>query len=131
MRRDEDGPSLSDLMATALTQLSLLAQTEIRLARAEIGQKVSAAGVGIGLIGLGGIIAIPGLVLLLTGMAVWMSQHGWSAVAADVIVGVGALVVTVALLSVGLSRLRFEALKPRRTLAQFQRDAAVAKDHLT
>ncbi len=131
MRPEPDGPSLPDLMATALTQLSLLAQTEIRLARAEIGQKVGAAGVGIGLVGLGVVFAIPALVLLLMGVAVWLTQYGLSTALADAIAGVGALFITLLLVMIGLSRLRVEALQPRRTLAQFRRDAVVAKDHLT
>ncbi len=131
MSLHDDGRSLSDLMANALTQLSLLAQTEVRLARTEISQKVAAAGVGIGLIGVGAIIAVPALVLLLMGAAACLAQRGWSSASADAAVGVGALVITVGLLFVGISRLRAEALKPRRTLAQFRRDAAVAKDHLS
>jgi Putative Actinobacterial Holin-X, holin superfamily III len=131
MSPESDGRSLSDLLATALTQLSLLAQTEIRLARAEIGQKVSAACVGIGLIGLGAIFAISALVLLLMAVATSLTQYGLSAAFADAVAGVGGLIITVLLLAIGLSRLRVEALKPSRTLAQFRGDAAVAKDHLT
>ncbi len=131
MKPEPEGHSLPDLVATALTQLSLLAQTEIRLARAEIGQKVGAAGLGIGLVGLGAVFAIPALVLLLMGLAVWLTQYGLSTALADAIAGVGALVITLLLVMIGLSRLRVEALQPRRTLAQFRRDAVVAKDHLT
>lgn len=131
MSPDSDGRSLSDLLATALTQLSLLAQTEIRLARAEIGQKISAAGVGIGLIGLGAVFAIPALVLLLTAVAALLTQFGMSVAFADAVAGAGGLIFTVLLLAIGLSRLRVEALKPSRTLAQFRSDATIAKDHLT
>lgn len=130
MRPQDDGRSLSDLLATALTQLSLLVQTEVRLARAEISHKVVAAGIGAALIGLGVIFAIPALVLLLMGAAAWLTERGWSSPTADIIAGVGGLVITVALVVTGLSRLRVEALKPRRTLTQFRRDTVVAKDHL-
>ena len=131
MSSESDGRSLSDLLASALTQLSLLAQTEIRLARAEIGQKISAAGAGVGLVGLGAVFAISALVLLLMAVAASLIQYGLSAAFADAVAGGGGLIIAVLLLAIGLSRLRAEAVKPSRALAQFRSDVATAKDHLT
>ncbi len=131
MTTHNDRRSVADLLATALTQLSLLAQTEIRLARTEIGQKVAAAGTGMGLIGVSAVLAIPALVLLLMSGAALLVRHGLSAASADAITGAGALVLALLILLIGLSRLRGEALKPKRTLEQLHRDAIVAKEHLT
>lgn len=131
MTTQNDRRSVSDLLATALTQLSLLAQTEIRLARTEIGEKIVAAGTGMGLVGVAAVLAIPALVLLLMSGAALLVRHGLSAASADAIAGAGALILAVLMLLIGLSRLRGEALKPKRTLEQLHRDAIVAKEHLT
>lgn len=127
MRLEENRRSLTDLLAAALTHLSLLAQTEIRLQRAEIGQKVATAGVGIGLAAAAIVFAIPALVLLLMSLAAWLTQHGLSAAGADAIAGGGSLVVAVLLLLIGFGQLRAKALEPKRALGQLQRDAAAAK----
>jgi hypothetical protein len=131
MKPEDDRRSLSDLLAAALTRLSLLAQTEIRLARAEISQKVTTAGVGIGLVAIAAVFTIPGLVLLLMALAEWLTQHGLSASGANAVAGGGALIVAALLLGIGLSRLRAEALKPKRTLKQLRLDSAIAKEHFT
>ncbi len=126
----EDARSLTSLFTTAATQLSLLVRTEVRLARAEVSQKVALAGLGIGLIGCAAVLAIPTLVLLLMGLAAWLTQRGLSPAAADAAVGAGGLVVAIVLMLVGLSRLRPEALTPERTLSQLRKDTAMAKDHI-
>lgn len=131
MKLEDDRRSLSGLFVTALTQLSLLAQTEIRMARVEIGQKVTTVGVAIGLIGAAAVFAIPGLTLLLFAAAAWLTGYGLSVAAADAIVGAGALVLTGLLMVMGLNRLRGQTFKPQRTLVELQRDAAVAKEHFT
>lgn len=125
-----DARSLAEHFNAAATQLSLLVRTEVQLASAEISQKIGTAGLGIGLIGFAVVLAIPALVLLLMSVATWLTLRGLSPVAADAAVGAGALVITIALLLVGLSKLRPAHLKPTRTLSQLQKDAAVAKDHL-
>ena len=84
-----------------------------------------------GLVGVAAVLAIPALVLLLMSGAALLVRHGLSAASADAIAGAGALILAVLMLLIGLSRLRGEALKPKRTLEQLHRDAIVAKEHLT
>lgn len=129
MNAEEDRRSVSELFATTLTQLSLLAETEIRLARTEISQKIASAGAGMGIIGLAGVLAVPALVLLLMSIAALLVRHGLSAASADAIAGAGALILAAVVLLIGLSRLRGEVLKPKRTLEQLRRDATLAKEH--
>jgi membrane protein implicated in regulation of membrane protease activity len=130
MMIEEDGRSLSHLFATALTQLSLLVQTEIRLALAEIGQKLSTIAIGTAIVGLAVVFLVPALTLLLFAIAAWLTQHGLSTAGADAISGAGAFIIAGLLLIVGLRRLRPESLRPNRALAQLQRDATVAREHL-
>lgn len=128
MRPEEDRRSVFQLLNAALTQLGLLVQTEIRLARAEVAEKAIAAGVGLGLIGLALVFAVPTVVILLLAIANWLARLGFSTAGADAIVGIVALAVTIVLFLVGVSRLRPTSLKPRRTLSQVQRDVSVMKD---
>jgi hypothetical protein len=56
--------SLGELVATATRDLSLLIHSEIELAKAEIGEQAKRAGMGIGLIGGAGALALLGLLVL-------------------------------------------------------------------
>jgi alanine dehydrogenase len=114
-RRDRSIPeALTDLLGQYVT----LFRTESQLARAEISDKVSQVGTGLGLIVGGSVLVTPGLVVLL-GAAVTALQNAglappWAAL----------------LLLVGLNMIRAEKLVPSKTINQFQQDAAMAKQQV-
>ncbi|EEP74472.1 hypothetical protein MCAG_04799 [Micromonospora sp. ATCC 39149] len=61
MPRTESEPSTAELVQRATEQVSRLVRDELALARAELTQKGKHAGIGIGLFGGGGALALYGL----------------------------------------------------------------------
>lgn len=121
-----------DIIADLMKEFSSLLRREVRLARTEVSEKIASVGVGLGLMMGGTGLAVAGLVILLeAGVAGMVNQAGFKPWQAALIVGVAALIVAAILAAIGLSRLKAENLAPRKTVEQFQRDAAVAKLQVT
>jgi hypothetical protein len=120
--------SIPDLVSDAFAQLAKLVGNEFDLARAELADKAAQVGRAAALIGAGAVIMIPALVLLLFAVAAALIRAGLSDPVAYLITGVGAAIVSAALIMVGLNRLSGDALKPSVTLDQVQRDKIAVKE---
>jgi hypothetical protein len=120
--------SIPELFSDAVGQLAKLIGNEFELARAELSEKASVAARAAAMIGAGAIILIPALVLLLLAVSAALVRSGLSDPVAYLLTGAGAAVVAAALISLGLSRLSGDALKPSITLDQVQRDKVAAKE---
>jgi len=120
--------SIPELFSDAVGQLAKLIGNEFELARTELSEKASAAARAAAMIGAGAIILIPALVLLLLAVSAALVRSGLSDPVAYLLTGAGAAVVAGAFISLGLSRLSAEALKPSITLDQVQRDKVAAKE---
>jgi uncharacterized membrane protein YqjE len=85
-------PSVAELVRQSTEQVSRLVRDELRLARAEMAEKGKQAGVGAGLLGGGGVVALYGVAALLTAIVLGLAEvmPGWLA----------ALIVAVLLLAV-------------------------------
>ena len=128
MSLSSDLNDIPRLFGDAVEQLGKLVQNEAQLARAEISQKVTQAGIGAAYVVGAGILAIPVLVVLLIALALGLAQLGLSPVAAHLIAaGIGALVSGI-LAMVGMSYLKPENLKPKVTIQQVGRDVETAKE---
>src|SRR4051794_25367810 len=123
-----DARSISRLLGDAFEQLSQLVQTEIRLARAELADKATQAGVGIGLLFAGLLFMIPALVLVLIALALFLARFGMSPVAAHLLAAVCGAAISGVLIAVGLARLKPSNLTPDTTIRQVQKDIAAAKE---
>lgn len=123
-----DSRSIPELFSDAVGQLAKLVGNEFALARAELSEKASQAGRAAGLIGAGAVFMIPALVLLLLSISALLISSGFSAPAAYLMTGLGAALVSGALIATGLSRLSGDALKPSLTLDQVERDKIAAKE---
>jgi len=73
-----DAHSITRLLGDAVEQLSQLIQTEIRLARAELADKATKAGIGAGLVFGGMLLIVPALVLFLMALALFLVYLGLS-----------------------------------------------------
>ena len=127
--RDTTRPIVS-LMTHVASDLAYLVQTEFRLARAEIGEKLSAfsnAGV---YLALGAVFALSGLIVLLFDIAQWITAAGLAYEWSLLIVAVVALVIAALAAMAGIQRLKSSNLVPDRTLEQMREDYAVAKEHM-
>ena len=120
--------SIPELFSDAVGQLAKLIGNEFDLARAEFSDKANQAGRAAAIIGAGAVFLIPALVMLLFAAAAALMHAGLSDPIAYLITGVGAAVVSAALIATGLSRLSGDALKPTVTLDQVQRDKVAAKE---
>jgi hypothetical protein len=120
--------SIPELFSDAVGQLAKLIGNEFDLARAELSDKANQAGRAAAIIGAGAVFLIPALVMLLFAAAAALMHAGLSDPIAYLITGIGAAVVSAALIASGLSRLSGDALKPTVTLDQVQRDKVAAKE---
>jgi hypothetical protein len=124
----QNSRSIPELFSDAVGQLAKLVGNEFELARAELSEKASQVGRAAAMIGAGAIILIPALVLLLFAISATLIRGGFSDPIAYLLTGVGAALVSAALIGIGLSRLSGDALKPSVTLDQVQRDEVAAKE---
>ncbi len=123
---------IPDVIVDLMKEFSNLLRREVRLARAEVSEKITMAGMGLALIVAASGLAVAALVVLLeAGVDAMVNQAGFAPWQAAVILGVAALIVAAILFAFGISRLKAQNLAPRKTVEQLQRDAAVAKLQVT
>jgi len=126
-----DQRSFSELVSDALTQMTALVRNEIQLARTEMAEKVSQASIGVGMLVASAGVAIAVLVVLLLAIAALLAAAGlpiWVAALLSAIIGAG---LSAALAWAGVKRLKADALTPKRTIEQLQRDKLAAKETVT
>src|ERR1700740_3731881 len=109
---------IPELFSDAVGQLAKLIGNEFDLARAELSEKAGVAARAAAMIGAGAVILIPALVLLLLAVSAALIRSGLLEPVAYLLTGAGAAVVSGALISLGMSRLSGDALKPSITLDQ-------------
>lgn len=105
--------STSELVQRASEQLSRLVRDELALARAELTEKGKHAGVGVGLFGGGGVLALYGLATLIAAVVLLLSL-ALPAWAAALIVAAVLFAVAAALALVGRKQVK-QAVPPMPT----------------
>jgi hypothetical protein len=118
----------TELVSDAVNQFSKLIRNEVAIARAELAAKASEAATGVGLLMGGALLLIPPMVLLLMALAAWLVELGLRASLSNLIAGALGLVVSAVLAWVGMTKLKPEHLKPKRTLNELERDVAAVKE---
>jgi uncharacterized membrane protein YqjE len=127
--RETTRPIIS-LMTHVASDLAYLVQTEFRLARAEMGEKLSAASNAGVYLALGVVIALGGYIALVFDIAHWIAVAGLSYEWSLLVVALVALAIGAAVAMAGVVRLRGSAFVPDRTLEQVREDYVVAKEHV-
>jgi hypothetical protein len=122
--------SVPEIFIDVVNQVTTLMRKEGQLARAELSEKVSQIGAGLGLVIGGAVLIMPGLVVLLEAGVAALQSTGLAAHWAALIVGGAVAVVGLVLVAVGATRFKAKNLVPTKTIEQLQRDAAVAKDQM-
>ena len=123
------GRTVTDLFGDLSRQVSALFRNEVRLARAELSERMGAAGGAVAMLAAGAVLAVAALIVLLFALVTWLVEaFEVSPALAALIVGVVVALAAYGLVRVGLSRLKARNLAPRRTVEQLSRDAAVAKE---
>jgi uncharacterized membrane protein YqjE len=126
--RAEAGHGLGDIIASLATDLQDLVRGEVRLARAELDQKLDTVIMAaIWLVG-GALVAFAGLVVLLQAAAFGLA-HVVPLWAAFLIVGTLIVIVGALFARSGLAMLSLKTLTPNRTAASLRKDVNLVKEH--
>lgn len=125
------GSPLPRALSDVVADVADLVQKEMRLARAEIGEKLSnklrAAGAWMLIAAALGLIA---LFTLVEGVALWISTFGISLYASHWIIGAALAVLSALAYFAGRADAQ-ESLAPERTIHQVNRDMRETKERLT
>jgi hypothetical protein len=114
-------------------QSASLLRDEAELAKAEISEKISEVGTGIGSLAIGGAVLFAGFLLVLFAIVALVAlvlPEAHAPWLAPLLVGAVVLFAGGLLLSAGLKKLQSGNLKSSRTVRALQRDAEVVTDHI-
>lgn len=130
MAYSDDRHTILSLVGGVIDDLTHLLQTEFRLVKAEVNQKIGRIANGGVMIGAGTALAIGSLVLLLQALVQWLAVAGipepWGLLIVGVVVGV----IGVAVLMKGARDIKETSLVPNRTLDQIRADFETVKEHV-
>jgi Flp pilus assembly protein TadB len=125
---DTNQKSTAELVKTASEQISRLVRDELKLAQAELAQKGKHAGIGAGLFGAGGLIALYGVAALLTAVVLLLA-YVMPAWVAAVIVGVLLLGVAGLLALVGKKQVQQATpAAPEEAVTNVKADVATVRE---
>ncbi|HET7715876.1 MAG TPA: phage holin family protein [Bauldia sp.] len=118
------------LFTDALSQIALLFQTEMRLVRAELSEKLNqvlghAATVGVGLV-----FVLAALILLLQSVVSWLEVAGLPDEWGYLLVGLAVAAIGAVLLTKGINALKETSVVPDRAVNQVRADLATVKEHI-
>lgn len=120
--------SLGDLFGALTSQLGQLIHKEVELARTEITANAVRTGRNASLIGVGGVIAYGGFLVVLAAVVLLLVSLGLEPWIAALIVGLVVVGIGAALVMRGRSQLEAGSLAPTRTIETLKDDAEWAKD---
>jgi len=127
--RDTDHP-VTALIASVINEVTHLMQTEFRLARTEVSEKIGQLSNGGMLLGIGAVVALPGLVVLFLAVVRWLVIAGMAEEWALTLVALVALVAGAGLVMAGINAIKGSSLVPERTIDQVRADFSVAKEQV-
>ena len=130
MAMHESTRPLTSLFADLVGEVTDLFQTEIRMVRAEVNEKLSRIANSGVLIAAGAIVMIPAAFILLLAVVRWLAVAGLPEHWGLLLVGLVTAGVGAALLMTGTKNLKASALVPQRTIDQLQADLSVVKEHV-
>lgn len=120
--------SAGNLLSDAMSNVSALVRNEVDLARAEINENITKAGVAVGMIAGAAIIALVALNVLAAALVAALTEAGLEAGWAALIVGAVLAAIAFGLMSKGLGDLKLSSLAPARTVKNVKRDAEAVKE---
>jgi uncharacterized membrane protein YqjE len=121
---------LTSAITRAVSDIAYLLQTEIRLARTELSEKLGKIASGGILIGAGAVLALAGLIVLLLAIVQWLAIAGLPLEWSLLLVGAVVLVLGAVLLMKGTNNMKGSALVPHRTIDQLKADLSIVKEQM-
>jgi drug/metabolite transporter (DMT)-like permease len=125
-----DERSLKELLADLTNSVTTLFRKEIELARAELAEKFSDAGIAVGSLAAGGILALAALIVLLQALVIALTELGLAPGWASLVVGGVVAIIAFALIYKGMHDLKASNLAPTRTVEALKRDAHMVKEQV-
>jgi hypothetical protein len=130
MAMHESTRPLTSLFTDTVAEVTHLFQTEIRLVRAELNEKLSRAANSGVLIAAGGVVMIPAVFILLLAIVRWLAVAGLPEQWGLTLVGLAVAGAGAGLLMKGINNLKGSALVPRRSIEQVRADLSMAKEQV-
>jgi uncharacterized membrane protein YqjE len=128
--RDSARP-LASVLTQVVSDIAYLLQTEIRLAKAEVGEKIRVAANGGIFIGIGAVLSLAGLIVLLMAAVRWLEVAGLPNQWGLLLVGAVTIAIGTVLSIIGANSFKPSALVPDRTIEQLRADFSVAKERVS
>jgi ABC-type uncharacterized transport system permease subunit len=123
--------SAAGLLSDAIAHMSALVRKEVDLARAEVSENMSRAGIAVGFLAGALVIALTALnvlaAALFAGLAETRLAPGWSALIVGIVLGI----IAFALAMKAKNDLTLSSIAPTRTAKNVQRDAQALKEVTT
>ena len=123
-------PSTPSLFADALSQMTALFETEIRLVRTELSEKISLAIRAVVVLLAAAVLLLVGLLLVLFGVVYVVVALGLPTWGAFLAVGGFFVVVGAIALFIALRSLSADNLMPKRSIGQLGKDATIVKEQV-
>ena len=123
-------PSTPSLFADALSQMTTLFETEIRLVKTEISEKISAAVNAVIVLLAAAVLLLVGLFIILFGIVQLVIFFGVVPWLAYFLVGGVIAIVGGIMLYVALNRFSSDNLMPKRSMNQLGKDATIVKEQV-
>jgi hypothetical protein len=117
-------------LSDVVVDVADLVQKEMRLARAEIGEKLSNKLRAGAWMLIAAAVALIAFLMLIEGLALWIATFGVSLYASHWIIGAALALISVLAYFAGRADAR-ESLAPERTIHQVNRDLRETKERLT
>ncbi len=130
MRQDPNPRGPAGLVGDVLTHVSNLVRKEFDLARAEMGENVSQAGVAVGLLAGALIVALVALNVLAAALVAALTELGLAAGWSALIVGGALAIAAFIMVTKGVNDLKLTNLAPTRTAKNVRRDTDAVKESL-
>jgi uncharacterized membrane protein YqjE len=119
---------LTALIGQAIAEITSLARSELRLAQAEIGEKISALSGAALLFAIGIVFSLGAAILLMFGAVEWASRVGIPYRWGFVLVGIVGIAIGLISILKAVQRLRTTTVLPDRTIHQLKADLATVKE---
>ncbi len=130
MSEQQDSRSLMTLVSDLAQQMTTLFQTEGKLFRAELYEKMAKVGAGAAEVLGGAICLLAALLILLQALVIALANAGLGAGWSSLLVGLLVAGLGMFLLKNGSDAVSSSNLTPDRTQTQLKRDAQVVKEQL-
>ncbi len=130
MSDSPENRSLATLVGDLAQQANTLIQTEARLFRAEMSEKLEKAGASAVEVLAGAVCILAGLIVLLQALVIALANAGLGAGWSSLVVGLAVAILGAVLIKNGKSGISASELKPERTQNQLENDARVLKEQV-